>query len=128
MVAAGPAARAAGFVSADHTVPAHDARPLPAKLARFAVACSVCPTKTAVFSDFSTFGRYIRLQSALTAARASARLAQALLGQAGEAADPALQQRVRELGDALEADERDRILVARGERGASAPVAAQTGG
>jgi serine/threonine-protein kinase len=54
-------------------------------------------------------------QAALIAARAAARHAQALLAKVGEAADPALRQRVADLGEALEADEQDRALVARVE-------------
>jgi serine/threonine-protein kinase len=51
-------------------------------------------------------------QATLAAALAASRQAQALLDQVGEAATPALRQRVEQLGTALEADERDRALVA----------------
>jgi serine/threonine-protein kinase len=52
-------------------------------------------------------------EATLSAARAAAREAEALLDQAGGPADLALPSRVRGLREALEADERDRALVAR---------------
>jgi tetratricopeptide (TPR) repeat protein len=51
-------------------------------------------------------------QGELAAALEAIRQAEALLAQAGGSADPDLQGRVRELTDALAADERDRALVA----------------
>jgi serine/threonine protein kinase len=52
-------------------------------------------------------------RAALARAQAAARQAQALLDQAGAAADPDLQRRVRELTAALAADKRDRALAAK---------------
>jgi serine/threonine protein kinase/Flp pilus assembly protein TadD len=55
-------------------------------------------------------------QAKLSAAQSAAQQAQALLGQVGEAASPALRRRVGKLVAALEADQRDRDLVAQVER------------